>query len=306
MAKIGIVGAGMVGSAVANALALRGSCDEIVLVDKDLEKANAQAIDVAAASFVNHSVKVTSGDFKKLKGAQVVVLAPGMRQQWGRNLKELLENNLEVFREVLPLVLKQAPNAVLIVATQPVDTLTEFVYSVVPREHWSQVIGVGTALETLQLRSAVADRIGVGADHVHGYVIGQEGDAALVVWSDVTVANLPLREYVKSKDLPWNNATQLEINDLVRRSSLRAIDTKGATYYGIGAMITKICEAVLHDSKLLLTVSAHSAKHGVSLSLTRVIGAEGVIETIEMTLSSEEQLKLDALVGALSDENLVA
>jgi L-lactate dehydrogenase len=306
MAKIGIVGAGMVGSAAANALALRGSCDEIVLVDKDLEKADAQAIDVAAASFVNHSVKVTSGDFKKLKGAQVVVLAPGMRQQWGRNLKELLENNLEVFREIVPLVLKVAPNAVLIVATQPVDTLTEFVYSVVAREHWSQVIGVGTALETLQLRSALADRIGVGAEHVHGYVIGQEGDAALVVWSDVTVANLPLHEYVKSKDLAWNNATQLEINDLVRRSSLRAIDAKGATYYGIGAMIAKICEAVVHDSKLLLTVSAHSAKHGVSLSLPRVIGAQGIIETLDVTLSSEEQHKFDSLVGALSDENLVA
>ena len=92
----------------------------------------------------------------------------------------------------------------------------------------------------------------------------------------------------------------------MRRSSLRAIDAKGATYYGIGAMIAKICEAVLHDSKLLLTVSSHSAKHGVSLSLPRVIGATGIIETIEMTLSSEEQLKLDALVGALSDENLVA
>jgi L-lactate dehydrogenase len=306
MTKIGIVGAGMVGSAVANALALRGACDEIVLVDKDLEKADAQAVDVAAASFVNHSIKVTSGDFKKLKGARVVVLAPGMRQQFGRNLQELLENNQQVFREIVPLVLKHAPNAVLIVATQPVDTLTEFVYSLIERQHWSKVIGVGTALETLQLRALIADRTGVGADHVHGYVIGQEGDAAMVVWSDVTVANLPLLEYVKSKDLKWNDAVQLEIEELVRRSSLRAIAAKGATYYGIGAMISKICESVLHDSKVLLTVSARSAQHGVSLSLPRLIGAQGIIETLDVNLSSEEQHKFDLLIGALSDENLVA
>jgi L-lactate dehydrogenase len=306
MAKIGIVGAGMVGSAAANALALRGSCDEIVLVDTDTAKAHAQAVDVAAASFVNRGLKVSSGEYKNLKGAKVVVLAPGMRQHWGRNLKELLENNIEVFRDVVPQVLKHAPNAVLVVATQPVDTLTEFMYSKVDKEHWSKIIGVGTALETLQLRAAIAERIGVGAEHVHGYVIGQEGDAALVVWSDVTVANMPLREYVKSKKIEWNNATQLEINDLVRRSSLRAIDAKGATYYGIGAMIARIVEAVLRDSKLLLTVTAHSAKHGVSLSLPRVIGAEGVLETMELSLSDEEKLKLEALVGALSDENLVA
>ncbi len=300
MSKVAIVGAGLVGATTAHTLAMRGSCDEILLLDNDLDKAQAQAADVAAAATLNRGVRVYSGSYAQAAGAQVVVIAAGQRQKAGLGRSELISSNLQIFREVIPQVTQAAPEAVILVATQPVDPMTEFTYRMVDRSVASRVLGVGTVLETLQLRAAVAVHLGVSPENVHGYVIGEDGDSAMVVWSNLNVAGLPVSEFAAQRGISWTARDQSLITDRVQRSNRRVVEGKGAISYGVGAAIARVVEAILRDAQIVLTVSARTQEHQVSLSLPRIVGAKGVIGTVELPLSQEESFKLEVLINSLS------
>jgi L-lactate dehydrogenase len=299
MSKVAIIGAGLVGATTAHTLALRGSCEEIVLLDVDQDKAQAQAADVAAAATLHWGVRVYSGSYAQVRGANVVVLAAGLRQKGGLSRTELITSNTLIFREVMPQVLEAAPQAVILVATQPVDPMTEYVYRLLEGRDVSRVLGVGTVLETMQLRAAVATHLGVSPEHVHGYVVGEEGDSALVVWSNLNVAGLPVAEFAEQRGVPWTVRDQYAITDRVQRSNRRVVEGKGAISYGVGAAIARVVEAVLRDAQIVLTVSARSPEHGVSLSLPRIVGAQGVVETLDLPYSQEERFKLEVLVNSL-------
>jgi L-lactate dehydrogenase len=299
MSKVAIIGAGLVGGTTAHTLALRGSCEEIVLMDSDPDKAQAQAADVAAAATMHRGVRVYSGGFAQLAEARVVVLAAGLRQKSGLSRSELIASNAHIFREVIPKILTAAPGAVLVVATQPVDPLTELTYRLVDHQVVPRVLGVGTVLETMQLRAAVAAHLGISTEHVHGYVIGEEGDSALVVWSNLNVAGLPVAEFARQRGVSWTARDQAQITDRVQRSNRRVVEGKGAITYSVGVAITRVVEAILRDAQIVLTVSARSSQDDISLSLPRIVGSSGVQKTFDLPLSQEEQFKLEVLLNSL-------
>ena len=299
MSKVGVVGSGLVGSTTAHTLALRGACDEIVLVDSDTEKAQAQAADVAAAATLHRGMRVYSGDFAQLRGAEVVVLAAGLRQRGGLSRSELFLSNASIFQEVIPQVVEAAPNAVMVVATQPVDPLTELATRLVGEGRAARVLGVGTVLETMQLRAAVANHLGVSTEHVHGYVVGEEGDSALVVWSNLNVAGLPIGYFAQQRGKSWTYHDQALITDRTQRSNRRVVEGKGAIAYSAGVAIARVVEAVLRDSQVVLTVSARDPQQGISYSLPRLVGRSGVIATIDPHLSEEEKFRLEVLLNSL-------
>ena len=301
MSKVAIIGAGLVGGTTAHTLALRGSCEEIVLLDSDPDKAQAQAADVAAAATLHRGVRVYSGSFAQIEGAKVVVLAAGLRQKSGLSRSELIASNASIFREVVPKILAAAPTAVILVATQPVDPLTELTYRLVDHQVVPRVLGVGTVLETMQLRAAVAAHLGISTEHVHGYVIGEEGDSALVVWSNLNVAGLPIAEFARQRGASWTVRDQSLITDRVQRSNRRVVEGKGAVTYSVGVAITRVVEAILRDAEIILTVSARNAEGDISLSLPRIVGAGGVSKTFDLPLSSEEQFKLEVLTNSLKN-----
>jgi L-lactate dehydrogenase len=299
MSKVAVIGSGLVGATTTHTLALRGSCEEVVLLDTDREKAQAQAVEVAAAATLLRGMRVYSGTYEQIADAQVVVLAAGVRQRSGQSRSELFAGNTRVFQEVLSQVLEVAPEAVILVAAQPVDPLTELTWRLASRRQAAQVLGVGTVLETMQLRAAVAAHLEVSPEHVHGYVIGEQGDSALVVWSNLSVAGLPVEEFAAQRGKTWTLQDRASITDRVQRSNRRVVEGKGAIAYGVGVAVTRVIEAILRDAQMVLTVSAHQPDKGISYSLPRLVGARGVTATINPMLSQEEAFKLEVLLNGM-------
>ncbi|NUN70034.1 MAG: L-lactate dehydrogenase [Bacteroidetes bacterium] len=297
--KVGIVGAGFVGAAAGYAMVLRNSCRELVLIDANKAKAEAEANDLQHATPVSHPVLVSAGEYADLKGAKVVVVTAGVNQRPGESRLDLIGRNVGVFRQVIPRIIAAEPDAVILIATNPVDlltTVTEQIGGLRP----GQVIGSGTTLDTARFRALVADHVGVDAHHVHGYVLGEHGDSEVVAWSSATVAGMRIAEYCQSLNIPWDTAIRDTITENVRTAAYSIIKGKGATYYGIGAVLANITERIIRDQRAILTVSGTHERYGVALSLPRVVGGKGIIAEVGVALSEDELRALQASADVLS------
>lgn len=299
--KIGIVGAGMVGSTTAFALVLSGTGDQIVLVDVNLSRAESQVLDIQASVPLTHTQNVISGGYSELSGAAVVVLAAGKDQNPMRERSELLEENAIILRQVVKKVLEFAPEAVLLVATQPVDPMVDLVTSLVPASHRNRVMGLGTVLDTSRLRAAVALRAKVDPRDVQAHVIGESGVSEVIVWSQATIGGVALDVYFAQHELEWSAAVRTQIADEVRRASVHIVQSKGATAFGVGAALARVIDAVVNDRKTLLTVSAQGLDGAVAISMPRTVGRSGVLSTLKLELDATEAALLEASVEDLME-----
>ena len=286
--KVGIIGTGFVGAAAGYAMVLRNSCRELVLVDANAAKAEAEASDIRHATPVSHPVLVSAGGYADLRGAKVVVITAGVNQKPGESRLDLIGRNIAVFEKIIPSVVENAPDAVILVATNPVDLLTTVSERLVKRTD-GHVMGSGTTLDTARFRALVAQHVGIDAHHVHGYVVGEHGDSEVVAWSSTTVAGMPVGEYCASLNIPWTEEIRVRISEEVRTAAYSIIKGKGATYFGIGAVLANITERIIRDQRAILTVSGHTAEHGVALSLPRVVGGKGIIASVGLSLDAAEQ-----------------
>ncbi len=177
---------------------------------------------------------------------------------------QLLERNASIFKGMIPQIVASAPDAVLVVATNPVDIMTHLTahYAAplgVPRRH---VIGSGTTLDTARFRSILGRELDVDSEHVHGYVVGEHGDSEVLAWSMTTVGTVPLEDYAQARGIELSATLMQEVDDGVRRAAYRIIEGKGSTYYGIGAALARIVQAIVRDQRSLLTVSVPVAELG--------------------------------------------
>lgn len=296
--KIGIVGAGLVGSTAAYALLMRGIGREIVLVDMNEDRARGEAEDIFHAVPFSNPLTVRSGTYRDLAGARVVMVAAGVSQRSGETRMELLGRNAEVFGQVIPSVLENAPDAVIVVATNPVDPMTHIAARLAERygAEKGRVFGTGTTLDTARFRTLLASRLDIDAQHVHAYVVGEHGDTEVLAWSAATVAGIPLDEFVAMRDIDLSATHRQEIDDAVRKAAYRIIEAKGSTYYGIGAAVARIVDTVLSDRRSVLPVCAPcecvDGVGEVTISLPRLVGGRGVMETFDTALSDEETAAL--------------
>ena len=293
--KIGIVGCGMVGSAAAFALVMRGVGREIVLVDLNRARAEAEANDIYHAVPFAHPLTVRAGDNADLAGARVVVIAGGVAQKTGETRLQLLQRNADVFRQIVPAVLGSAPEAVLLVVTNPVDVMTHLAAHFaagfgVPH---TRVIGSGTTLDSARFRALLGRHFDVDARHVHAYVIGEHGDSEVLVWSQATIAGLKLEEFAQAHGTPLSDAHRKQIDTNVRSAAYQIIAGKGATYYGIGSAVANIVDVLLHDQRAILTtcslISGVPGCEGVTLALPHLIGGDGVLATLPLSLDTAER-----------------
>jgi L-lactate dehydrogenase len=303
--KIGIVGCGMVGSASAFALVMSGVGREIVLVDLNRARAEAEANDIYHAVPFAHPLEVRAGDYLDLSGAQVVVLSGGVAQKPGETRLQLLQRNAEVFRQMVPSVLRQAPEAVLLVVTNPVDIMTHLAAQFaaefgVPA---TRVIGSGTTLDTARFRVLVGRHFGVDPHHVHGYVLGEHGDSEVLAWSQTTIAGLSLEEFAHVHGTPLSSEERRQIDEQVRRAAYNIIAGKGATYYGIGSAVARIADVLLHDQRAILTICTRIEGvpdcDGVTLALPHLVGGAGALATIPLPLDGGEREGLRRSAGIL-------
>src|SRR6186713_1987589 len=213
--KIGIVGCGMVGSTSAYALLMSGIGREIVLIDANRARAEAEANDIYHAVPFAHPLTVRAGDYVDLAGAKVVVIAGGVAQKPGETRLQLLQRNAEVFRQIIPSVLRHAPDAVLLVVTNPVDIMTHLAAHFaaefgVPHQ---RVIGSGTTLDTARFRTLLGRHFDVDPQHVHAYVLGEHGDSEVLAWSQATIAGLSLDQFAKVHGKPLAAAERRQIDE---------------------------------------------------------------------------------------------
>ena len=296
--KVGIIGTGLVGATTAYALVMRGIGREIVLVDLNKERAQAEADDLLHAVPFASPLQVTAGDYADLKGAKVVVIAAGVGQRPGETRIQLLARNAQVFHSVVPAVLKYAPEALLLVASNPVDVMTHLTarYAAELGVPSSRVIGSGTTLDTARFRSLLGQELGVDPYHVHAYVLGEHGDSEVIPWSPVVVGVIPLNEFCQQWDICMDEEKRQRIDTQVRKAAYHIIEGKGATYYGVGSAIAKIIEVVLGNQRSILTVCTPQQEiagvEDVTLSLPHLLGGEGVINRLQVPLEDEEFAKL--------------
>ena len=226
-----------------------------------------------------------------LAGFDVVVLACGPSIEPGQTRMAILEKSARIFGDVVPDVVRHAPGALLVVASNPVDVMTHVTAQIagLPAE---RVIGTGTILDTLRFRAQLSAHLGIAATSVHADVLGEHGDSEVLAWSSARVGGLPLLAVAEQLGRPITPAVRARIDEEVRRAGYRILEGKGFTSFGIGAAIARVVDAVRDDERAVLTVSARTPKvaglRDVALSLPRVIGRAGVLHTFEPDVDAAE------------------
>ena len=306
--KVVIVGAGAVGSTFAFALAQRGLAQEICLMDVNTGYAEGQVLDLAHGLPFYPSVQIRVGQNADFADAHVIVVTAGAKQAPGETRLDLLQKNATMMRGIVDEIIAQKSQAILLVATNPVDVLT---YVALKHSGWpkSRVIGSGTVLDSSRFRYLLSQHCKVDVSNVHAYILGEHGDSEFAAWSMTHVAGVPVDEYC-AKYGPvanWSHVRE-EIVQEVKDSAYHIINYKGATYYAIGMALTRIVGTILQDQNSILTVSTLlDGEYGlkdVCLSVPCLLGEDGIKQVVEakITVGEKEALQKSALVlqGALS------
>lgn len=300
--KIAIVGAGRVGSTLAYTLAASGLVRKIVLIDRDRNRAEGEAMDIAHAATLRMPVSIDAADLAGVAGAAVTVIAAGAAQRPGEGRPALLQRNAAMLRDIVPHIVNVNPHGLLIVATNPVDALTfsALKLSGLPA---SRVFGSGTVLDTARLRTELAAHYGIDGRNVHAYVLGEHGDSEFVAWSTASVANVQLEKFCGLTGMSCDAHQMAAIEARVRNCAYEVIRRKGATSFAIAASLTRIIEAIVRDQASVLTVSTlvegHYGLRDVCLSLPAVIDRTGVRTVIPVPLSDGEMASLAHSAAAI-------
>jgi L-lactate dehydrogenase len=301
--KVGVIGAGGVGAACLMALVLRGSAREIVVVDRTAKRAKAVATDLRYGVPLGHRLDVVEGDYPDLAGADLVMITAGANEKAGgatdRNDPEgrlkLLDKNADIYREIVPQIVRAAPRAVLLVVTDPPDPLTDLTRTLAGH---NAVLSTGTWLDSLRFRTHIATKLDVSPDTVEAQILGEHGTSEVFVWSGVRVAGVPLSDLLRRRgenEADFRKGVEQE----VRYANIAIIEGNDASQYGIGIVCARIAEAVLRDEGLAVPIGAFSPEHGLTLSLPGVIDRIGLREFYPPALSPDEQELLDRSVAAL-------
>lgn len=300
--KCAVIGTGFVGSTAAYTLATSGLFSELVLLDVNRAKAEGEAADIShGVSFAQPCV-VHAGDYEDLKDCGLVILAAGANQKPGETRIDLLHRNEAILESILGSVLAVAPDCILLVVSNPVDLLTYLAQKIsgLPK---SRVIGTGTVLDTARLKYLVGQHLEVDSRNVHAFIIGEHGDSELAVWSSANISGMDLPDYCRITGKPFSQKVLDDIYQNVRDAAYHIIDSKGATYYGIGMAVLRIARAIVRNEHSVLPVSSIiEDRYGVReicLGLPTVLGQNGVEAVLDLPLNYEERKQLESSAGKL-------
>jgi L-lactate dehydrogenase len=304
--KVGVVGVGAVGAATALSLIERGGmCRELVLVDRDRKRADGVATDMRYATPLSPTVDLRAGDYAALTGAALVIVTAGVNEKAGgatdradpEGRRRLLDTNADVYADVVPKVVAVAPQAVLMVVTDPPDPLADLTRRLAGHD---RVFSTGTLIDSLRFRVHLADRLQVRPRDVQAMVVGEHGTSEVLLWSSASVSGIPVLDLLRQGDQPLDELKEQIEND-IRYANITIIEGTGASQYGIGAVSARLAEAVLRDEGAVLPVAAYSPAYDVTLSLVSVLGAGGVQRMYEPTMTDDERAALDRSAGILRD-----
>ena len=295
--KIGIVGAGNVGSACALAAVVRGSARNVVIVDRNRKRAKAVATDLLYGSPLCPKTDVVDGDYDDLADAALVMITAGINEKAGgatdRNDPQgrlrLLRTNAEIYREIVPRIVGVAPEAVLLVVTDPPDPLADIARSCAGH---NRILSTGTFLDSLRFRVHLAQHCEVDANQVEAQVVGEHGVSQVFLWSSARNAGVPIGALIKERGEDLERVRQ-QIESSVRYANITIIEGNDASQFGIGIVSARIAEIVLRDERAVLPIGSYNERFGVTLSLPSIIGRRGVVRILEPEMSGGEGQALE-------------
>ena len=312
--KVTIIGAGSVGATTAFALLTRGAASDVVLIDVNNEKAMGEALDIKQATPFIDNCDIHAGTYADAVGSDVVIITSGIGRKPGQSRLELVQTNVGIIKQIAGEIVKVCPNAIYIIVANPVDILTYafLKFTGLPK---SQVFGTGTVLDTIRLRTRLAEIYNVNKQQVHANVLGEHGDTSFVAWSTATIAGVPLNEYNQSIATAYtlpNEYKREDVETYVKKSGGKIIARKGCTVYGIGMTSTHIVKALAGSAETAMTVSSlHEGEYGIKdvcLSSLSLIDRTGVRSIITQKLSDDEIRKMhesaEALKAVIKSVNL--
>jgi L-lactate dehydrogenase len=301
--KLGIVGVGNVGCAIALAAVARGSAREIVLVNRTAKTAEAVATDIRYGTPLSPKTDIRSGDYDALSEADVVLITSGVNEKAGgatdRNDAQgrlrLLEKNAQIYRDIVPQVVHAAPKAVLVAVTDPPDPLADIAREAAGHD---RVLSTGTFLDSLRFRVHLGKHFGVDPAYVEAQVIGDHGTAQVFLWSSARIAGVPVTALLEQRG---QNLAEVRktVESEVRYANITIIEGHDASQYGIGIVSARIAEMVLRDERAAIAIGSYHQAFGVTLSLPTVVGRMGAVAVLQPDLSPDERARLEKSAEAL-------
>ena len=293
--KVAIVGCGFVGASTAYSLMRSGLFSEIVLIDRNMAKAEGEALDISHGLPFSKPAKVYAGEYKDLADAEIVIVTAGAGQKPGETRLDLVKKNVAIFKQIIPQISQYNKDCILLIISNPVDILT-LAAAKIGGFKPNMVFGSGTVLDTARLKFLLGEHLGVDPRSVHAFIIGEHGDSEIAVWSSANVSGIPLHRFCEMRGFFDHETATKQIADNVKNSAYEIIEKKGATYYGIATTVTRICEAIVRDEKSILPVSSIiDGAYGVdnvAISLPAIVGKDGIEAIAPINLSEDEALRL--------------
>ncbi len=286
--SIAIIGAGRVGSSIANAIILKNIASQIILIDIDQTRCKGELLDLSDSLPFSSCSTIKSGSIAQACNAGIVIVCAGKAQEIGQSRLELLEVNKKILHDIMRALTPLNSQTIIIIVTNPVDIMTYYA------QQWAstspqKIFGTGTFIDLQRLRELLSKRLHIAAQSIQGQIIGEHGDSQCIIWSTVTVNGIPLSRFsrVSEDDYPL-------IETEVRNRAYEIIRCKGSTHYGIAASVASICEAIIFNKKLVIPLSHFNRSFNLCLSMPVIIGKNGIEETVSLKLTEQEKEKLTA------------
>ena len=305
--KITIIGAGSVGSTIAYNLSNNDLASEIVLIDINKEKVEGEVMDIVQGTSFRNPISIVAGDYEDAKDSDIVIITSGIARKPGQTRIELTLTNVNILKSITPQIVKEAPNALYIIVSNPVDIMT-YVFTKISGLPENQIIGSGTLLDTARLRFGLSEHFEVAQKNIHAYVFGEHGDTSFVPWSCADVSGASLDDYAEMMRHLGKEPKPLDkagMEEYVHKSGGIVIAKKGATFYAVSVAVCKLCGMLLSAYDSIATVS--SVMHGeygiedVAISTLTLVGPNGVQGKVPLKLTDEEVAKLQKSANSLKE-----
>jgi len=305
--KITIIGAGSVGSAIANDIVAMSLATEIVLIDINKQKAFGEATDIFQGTGFSNPSMVRAGDYPDAAGSSMVIITSGLARKPGQSRLELAQANVNILKSITPNIVEHCPDAIYIIVANPVDIMTYAFHKLsgIPE---NRIIGSGTVLDTARLQVELAKDLDISPKNVHAHVYGEHGDSSFIPWSLANISNTPIEYYISH--IPHNDNIAFtgnyeELEHRIRESGAVVIQAKGATCFAVAFSVCHIIKAIQNGAGTSITISTmFKGEYGIEdvcMSVLTIVDENGVRCKVINPLTDDEQRKLEASANKLKE-----
>ena len=302
--KAAMIGCGAVGATSAFSLMQSGLFSELVLIDANQQKAEGEATDLSHGLPFGRPMKIYAGTYDDLADCYLIIITAGAAQKPDETRIDLVNKNVKIFKSIIPEIVKRNTEGILLVVSNPVDILT-YVTLKLSGFPTNRVIGSGTVLDTARLKYLLGEHLQVDSRSIHAFIIGEHGDSELAVWSSANISGADLDDYCRIAGITKPADELSRIYEHVRDAAYQIIDSKGATYYGIGMAVRRIAEAIVRNEHSVLPVTSmiygHYGVDGICLGVPTIVGRNGAEAVLDIPLSEEELAQLQRSANTMRE-----